>query len=252
MSEENPYATPSSEVAEASGAGVLQEPRMVSIGRGSSWLGEGFGYFKQSAGAWIGVCIIGFIIMIVLSIIPIVNFFVGLLTYVWLGGLMIGLRAQDQGESFQVSHLFAGFSHRAGALIGLGAILFVASMVLVFATFGSMYWQMITGGFDPTAIENGVSEILLPMLIMMLFMIPLIMTVWFAPVLIVSHDVSIFKAMSLSFKACLKNFLPFLLYGVIALILMVVAMIPFGLGMLVVVPMLYGSIYSSYKDIFIY
>ncbi len=249
MSDQNPYESPSSTVAENSGE--LHEPRMVGIGRGSSWLGEGFGYFKQSAGAWIGTCIVGFVIMIVLSIIPLVNIFAGLLTYVWLGGLMIGLRAQDEGESFQVSHLFAGFSYRFGALLGLGAILFVVSMAIAFATFGSMYWSMVGGGFDPAAIENGMTDIVLPMLIMMLVMIPLFMAVWFAPVLIVSHDVSIFKAMSLSFKACLKNFLPFFLYGILLFILLMVGMIPLGLGLLVVVPMLYGSIYSSYKDIFI-
>ncbi|MBZ0097264.1 MAG: hypothetical protein K8H75_18075, partial [Sulfuricella sp.] len=54
----------------------------------------------------------------------------------------------------------------------------------------------------------------------------------------------------LSFVGCLRNIWPFLVYGVIAFILMMIAMIPFGLGMLILVPVLNASIYLGYKDIF--
>jgi uncharacterized membrane protein len=43
---------------------------------------------------------------------------------------------------------------------------------------------------------------------------------------------------------------PFLVFGVIAFILTMIAMIPFGLGMLVLVPVLNASIYVGYKGIF--
>ena len=56
--------------------------------------------------------------------------------------------------------------------------------------------------------------------------------------------------MKASFSACLKNIVPFLVYGVMLFILAVVAMIPFGLGMLVLVPVIIASVYAAYRDVF--
>jgi uncharacterized membrane protein len=57
-------------------------------------------------------------------------------------------------------------------------------------------------------------------------------------------------AMRLSFFACLRNMLPFTLYGIISAVLLLVAMIPLGLGLLVMIPTMTASLYVSYKDIF--
>jgi uncharacterized membrane protein len=92
----------------------------------------------------------------------------------------------------------------------------------------------------------------LSILVMSLFMIPLIMLFWFAPALIVLHDdVGIIEAMKLSFLGCLKNMLPFLIYGIVGFILMMLATLPLALGWLVLGPVLFGTIYASYKDIFL-
>jgi uncharacterized membrane protein len=58
------------------------------------------------------------------------------------------------------------------------------------------------------------------------------------------------EAMKVSFFACLKNIVPFIVYGVILFVLYVIAMIPFGLGMLIMVPVSMGSVYASYVEIF--
>ena len=58
-------------------------------------------------------------------------------------------------------------------------------------------------------------------------------------------------ASTLTFGAgCLKNFVPFLLYGVVLLVLCFVAAIPLGLGFLVLGPVAIASIYAGYRDIF--
>ena len=56
--------------------------------------------------------------------------------------------------------------------------------------------------------------------------------------------------MGQSFRACLKNIVPFLLYGIVFFFLFVLAAIPLGLGFLVVIPVLIASIYTSYRDVF--
>jgi len=85
-----------------------------------------------------------------------------------------------------------------------------------------------------------------------LFAVLLAMLFWFAPTLVVLHpEVGVMEALGLSFRACLRNVLPFLLYGVVLFVLAIVATIPLMLGWLVLWPVLIGSIYASYKDIFL-
>jgi uncharacterized membrane protein len=76
------------------------------------------------------------------------------------------------------------------------------------------------------------------------------MAYWYAPVLIGLHNLKAVEAMKLSFVACLKNMLPFLLYGLIFTVILVVAIIPFGLGLIVAIPLMMTSLYTSYIDVF--
>jgi uncharacterized membrane protein len=56
--------------------------------------------------------------------------------------------------------------------------------------------------------------------------------------------------MKASFAGCLKNMLPFLLYGIVLTIAGVLASIPLGLGWLVLGPVIVASIYTGYRDIY--
>jgi uncharacterized membrane protein len=56
--------------------------------------------------------------------------------------------------------------------------------------------------------------------------------------------------MKLSFAGCLKNVLPFLVYGIAGLVLLFLGAIPLGLGILVVWPTLTAAIYVAYRDIY--
>ena len=76
------------------------------------------------------------------------------------------------------------------------------------------------------------------------------MAVWFAPALVVLRGLEPWAAMKVSFCGCLRNVMPFLVYGLIGIVLAVVATIPFALGWLVLGPLTIASIYTSYCDIF--
>ena len=79
---------------------------------------------------------------------------------------------------------------------------------------------------------------------------PLMAALWFAPALVYFHNEPPLTALKVSFFACLKNWLPFLVYGVLLLILLLIAAIPLGLGLLVAGPMTLISGYTSYRDLF--
>jgi uncharacterized membrane protein len=76
------------------------------------------------------------------------------------------------------------------------------------------------------------------------------MAAWFAPLLVIFKGTPPLEAMRLSFFACLKNIIAFQIYAVILVVLTIIATVPYGLGLFVLVPTLFASIYTSYKDIF--
>lgn len=252
MSNPNPYSAPSAELTNPSAEGefALHPPRTVNAGQGVQWLTEGFNYFKQDAGTWIAICVIGFVLLIVLNLIPFVNFLVSFTAYVWMGGLILGCKAQYDREPLQINHLFAGFKEAFVPLLVLSIVIMVLVFVIMAICLGSAFLPMMGLGGEPDFASMGMG-FLIGLLVAMMLIIPVSMAGWFAPALIVLHKVPVFEAMKMSFQACLKNIVPFLLYGLVLFVLMIIAMIPFGLGMLVLGPVIYASVFAAYKDIFV-
>ncbi len=253
MTDPNPYSAPDSELVPPSSADEfeLHDPRTVAAGQGWHWIADGFDYFKKDPGTWIGMMLIGFVLMMILNVIPLVNFFVAFTTYVWLGGIMLGCKAQYDNEPLKINHLFAGFGDSLFNLIGLGVITMLLMFAIMGIALGSVFLQIFMGGEpDITSMEDA-AGILISILLACLFIVPVMMMAWFAPPLIVLNKTPLFKAMAMSFKACLVNIVPFLIYGIVLMVLMFIAMIPLGLGLLVIIPVMYASIFISYKDIFI-
>jgi len=254
MAEINPYQAPQASVVDVSvGDGTLRaEPRAVDTGRGIAWLADGWARFRQAPLIWIAIIVIAFIVFVALNIIPVVGgAATTLLSMLFGGGIMLGCRAMDRGEELTIGHLFAGFRSHLNPLLVIGALylagLFAAAIVASIATGGTVFalWR---GGADVGATATG---ILLLVLVMAALMLPIAMAVWFAPALAVLHDVAPIQAMKSSFLGCLRNIMPFLVYGVLGLVLAFVATIPFGLGWLVLMPVFAGSVYSAYRDIFV-
>lgn len=262
---QNPYSTPSSSVVDPIDPERLElhEPRMVGAGHGVAWVSESFELFKKNPGMWILVCVVLIVISLIFgalsTVLPYIALVTGVFNYVWVGGLMIGTKAQDQGQDLSVGHLFAGFSNQFGALIGLGLLITIASHIIGFATFGNNYFAITGATNDPeqTAefytmiFQDPIQSFLLPFLIGLLFYIPLVMVAWFVPALVIFHNVPFAKAMSMSFVGCIKNFIPFLVNGIVFAALFGLSAFTLFLGCLVLIPMTFVSIYCAYKDIFV-
>lgn len=231
----------------------------MPVDRGAAWLFEGFGYFKTNVPGWIGACILFFVVSIVLSLIPLVgSLAVNILMPVFMAGLILGCHAQHQGGEFTVNHLFAGFSNNTVQLVMLGLIyllcviaITVVALIMIFLTLGGLtFLEQLESG-NPELILQNIRAVVLVVLVAMALYLPILMAYWFAPALVVLHDVAPVDALVMSFKACLLNILPFTLYGIIGLVLSIIAIIPFGLGLLILGPMIVASVYIAYRDIFI-
>lgn len=251
-----PFQAPSARVHDYSAGGPggtleLDGPSLPA-GAGVDWIKGGWALFRQAPGAWIGLLVVWFVVLVVLSVVPLVNLVANLLMPVFIGGIMLGCKALDDGEPFTVGHLFAGFSRNAGSLVLIGLLYLVAIVIVTVFAGGSMAAMMAAGGgFNPHSMPHVGAGFLLVVLLAVAVTVPLAMAVWFAPALVVLHDVPPWAAMKASFFASLRNWLPFLVYGLCYLALAILAIIPLGLGFLILGPVMMASIYVAYKDMFL-
>jgi uncharacterized membrane protein len=235
------------------------EIRKVGAGQGWQWIVDGFALFRKNPPIWITLFVIYFLIVIVVSVIPVVGPLVmTLLAPVFTAGFMLACRDVEAGEELELGYLIAGFKHNAGQLITVGGLYLVGSIIILGLMMmgggGSILGSAALGqmqGTEPNEVMAGaMGGMLISLLAAMALLVPLLMAYWFAPALVVLRNMTAMDAMKLSFFGSLRNMWPFLVYGAIAFVLMMIAMIPFGLGMLILVPVLNASIYLGYKDIF--
>jgi len=227
--------------------------RTVGGGRGWDWIVEGFGLFRKQPGIWILATVLLGVLFILISMIPFLGSLANaLLLPIFGAGLMLGCKALDGGGTLELAHLFAGFKQRTGDLVMIGAFNLLGWLIIAFVVFmvigGGVFMAVMRGGMPGAHIS--IMSMLIALLLVTALSVPLYMATWFAPALIVLNALSPVAALKASFYACLRNWIPFLSYGVVLLVLGIVAAIPAGLGYLVLIPVLIASVYSSYRDIF--
>jgi uncharacterized membrane protein len=257
-------------IAGAGPAGApAPSPRAVDTDRGLAWWSEAWRLFTPAAGVWLLIIILLLILNMVLTVIPLVGHVIGQLLFpIFAGGLMLGCRAVDRGEPLTVGHLFAGFSTRTGPLFIVGLIYTALAIAIALVVFGlllvffgaaivSSLWHLqdLQDIQDPWSLASSMFgtlglAILVGLLVFLLLYLPLVMAVWFAPALVVLRGIEPLEAMRLSFNGCLRNIVPFLLYGLVGVGLAIVATIPLLLGWLVLGPVTIASLYTSYCDIY--
>jgi len=227
--------------------------RAVGAGQGWTWIAEGFALFKKAPGIWIAVVVILLVIAIVLAFIPLLGAVASfLLMPVFVGGLMLGCRTLQGGGELELGHLFAGFKEQTGNLLVIGAlaiagwVIVMLPMVAIVGT-GAIV-AMMRGDAAGAAALGG--SFLLAWLVAMAISIPIYMALWFAPALVALQGLAPIAAVKESFVGCLKNVAPFLIYGIVLLVLGIIAAIPLGLGWLVLGPVTIASIYVAYRDIY--
>ena len=256
----NPYAPPAAPVADQT---VIQRGpyvpggRGVPAGHGWNWIAEGWTLFRSAPWMWIAIMVVFFVIFLVLALIPFVgSLAIYLLWPVFGAGLVIGCRVIEEGGELEFKHLFEGFSNRVGPLVAVGALYLAAwigiLLVAMVVTGASVFALFLGGGGqDPAAMAAALTTVALVVLIVLALMVPVLMAVWFAPALVVFHQLGPVEAIKGSFLGCLRNILPFLVYGIMFTLLAILATIPLGLGWLVLGPVTAASLYTAYRDIYL-
>lgn len=230
----------------------------TSFGRGYAWIAGAWPYFTGNPLGWIGAMIVFFLISMVVGIIPLGGIVLNIFYPVVVGGFMLGCVAHKEGGSFEFQHMFAGFKEpyfKRLAMLGVfyTVLTFAAIIllgVLAFVMLGGFEFFQVIEQAQIEDVSAYATDIMLLTLIAATLFTPCVMAIWFAPTIIISSEETALSAMLLSFNACLKNILPFVLYGIVVFILAIIASIPLMLGYLVLLPVLSASVYVSFLDCF--
>ena len=242
------------------------EARSVALVRGWGWLIEGFALFRRNPAIWMVLTLTLVLLWLGSLFIPVLGpLLFSLLSPVFFAGLMLGCRSLEQHGILEPAHLFAGFRHQAAPLVTVGGVYLVGTIIvfgLVLLTSGGAHLPALPAkpGTDVEAMREAMREMALALAVGAAAYLPLLMLIWFAPLLVALDRVAPLSAMKLSFVACLRNGGPFLVYGIAVLGLWFVLSIPSALGtagsvaavalLMASIPVLICSIYVSYKDIF--
>jgi uncharacterized membrane protein len=232
--------------------------RSVTAGRGLDWITEGWALFLRAPGPWIALVLLVFVISMICTVVPVLgNLLSPFVSAVLSAGALLAARKLQTGGTLQVADLFAIFYHPAlkSVLIVAGiyvGLILVAVMVFAAITFGAGGMAMLAGALngDASATAGGLLGIAFGGLVFLALMAPITTMYWFAIPAVLFQGAEPWSAMKQSLSACLANMMSLLVYGVLVLIAFSVAMIPFMLGLLVVVPVLFASWLISYQDIY--
>ena len=233
------------------------EPQSLAAGQGWQWIKQGYALFMKAPLLWMVLLLICFIAVAGLSAVPVVGEpLASLLLPAVLVGLMVGCRALEHGEELELAHLFSGFQQHTAQLVTLGGIALVGQFlifgVMIMVGGATLVGILMSGQpvEDPEVIRQAITGAGLAVLLGVTLFSALVMSMQFAPMLVFFNNMAPVAAMKLSMRAFLNNAGPMLVYGMTFVLLAILASLPMMLGWLVLMPVVFTSVYAAYCDIF--
>lgn len=252
--------------------------RRLGASQGISWIAEGWRLMRERMTLVIGVVVLSYVLFFVVSRLPFIgSAIVALASPFLMGGVYVILSrireiqsrsaieplAREQPIAWDL--LFSVFQDPTPrkSLIGNGlvSIGFQLLLLLIFSVFITVMLSGIdhTVLTDPTATDKQRIELLLPLLLSpaagMLWVTVLIasvlygMAVFFVVPLIVLRGYALWPAMRASFAAVSANWLPFLVYALIWVGLLLTIPITLGLSLIILGPLMIVSVYTAFEAI---
>lgn len=246
------------------GLAHLPQPRRVSPLRCFSWLAAGWRLFAAHPADWILIALGAFALLAISTLlvpIPLIGpILPPLLLALLMGGMLDGARRQQQGERLPFEQLFAGFRVHAGNLTLVG-LFYAIPLVLVhllayLALSGGVLVSLL--GISLGATVNSIAASAIGLLADLGIALAIFLALWglmllallLAPALIMKDNIASFDAMRLSLSASLRNPGAMFMLAIMFYLLFILALIPAGLGILIYIPLVVGSVQAAHQDLF--
>lgn len=236
--------------------------RRMEASRGWIWVKQGYQLIMRNPLMAVSLALIGMLAVFIALIVPLFGPLAAvLLMPVLLAGYMRVCRALEEDEEVELPFLFDGFRRETGQLIALGGFamlgLLAASIIMIFIggeALKTLLEQFQTAN-DPQALVESMwasgSGVALSLLVGFSLVFVLMMALQFAPMLVFFSGVPAVTALRASLAGTLRNIIPYTIYNIIMqLIAMVLAILPYNLGLIVLLPLGLTSLYVAYRNIF--
>ncbi len=234
-------------------------PQRVASERGLGWITDAWKLFAQAPGEWLLLTLVSLGILLVTGMVPLLGSLASpFVTALVMAGFLRVARAQQEGTKPVVGALFEILSDARMKAVLITTLLcvalcFAAALVvgMVF-DLGGAAMALIGGalGGDEAAVAGLGGAALMGMLVLLLLIAPVLAMYWYAVPLVLFRGIEPWEAMKASLSGVLANVVPMLVYGVVTLVLGVLALLPFGLGLLLLFPVIALSWLLSYQEIF--
>ncbi|MCG9058596.1 BPSS1780 family membrane protein [Laribacter hongkongensis] len=229
----------------------------LPAGMGSRWIGDAWRLFRDYPASWVVMGVLFFVIQLVLGLIPMLGqFLAAISTPVLMAGFAVAAGRVPSGQLPRINDLFACLSaDRVPPFLLLGTVYLVLSMAvytLAFLLAAGAGFGLPGGVGAGSPMTAAMGEQLL--LALLMGGIPatwlLTMAFWLAPLLVLHHRLTPLVALRLSFMASAGSFAAFAIMFVGMTVLLFLAALPFGLGLLVWVPMSLLLPVVGYRSLF--
>ncbi|WP_118181226.1 BPSS1780 family membrane protein [Paraburkholderia phosphatilytica] len=236
--------------------------RAVSVLRFPAWLADGFAIARTHPLWWLAAILACADYATLLELAPPLRLFATLIVPVVMGGLMLMQERTRNARPWTLAETFEAVGgHRnalsavgltGAALAGIGYLaplaVFHTTVAASVAANGAHHLSIVYG------VHNGASNALEP-LVSVPFYAVAVSAVWFAPALVVLHNLSPVEALATSLRAMLRNWPVALVYAAaIAADALLAPVLPMLARGLVVTPLVSAlivmSMYGCYRDVF--
>lgn len=227
--------------------------RSVSPSLAMGWLVWGWRAFLRAPGPWALQALTLSLIVLAIAVVPLIGWAVVIVAFpVLVGGMLHAAAAQDQGQTLSLRMLFYGLGAFSAPLATVGACYLAGALIAGIIALGIGGSAALTGYLIGALAGFGLAMggMVLAAVVFSVLWVILVMALWFAPVLVVLRGHTAHEAIRLSFQASLANLLPLSLLGLVLYVLAWVAMLPAGLGMLVLSPVVACALYRASTDVF--
>jgi uncharacterized membrane protein len=238
------------------------EIKKMNAVRGWIWVKQGYQLIMRNPLMSISFAMIcALVLFVVLKIPEIGPLLAVLLMPILMAGYMRVCRALEEEEEVELTHLFEGFQKNTARLVALGGFamlaLLGASAAMVFI--GGDALATLLDSFKATndsqvlveAMWTAGSGVAFSLLVGFTLVCVLMLALQYAPMLIFFNDVKPVAAMRTSLSGTLRNIIPYIVYSLIMqFIALMLSLLPYNVGLIVLLPLGFTSLYVSYRNIF--
>lgn len=238
------------------------EIRRLNAARGWLWIKQGYQLIMRNPLISFTLALIcGLVMFAALNVPQFGPLIVVLLMPLLMAGYMRVCRALEEDEEIELSHLFDGFQKHTMRLFALGAYTLLGMIIIAIAMIAiggdalTTLLESVKSTEDPQMLVDAMwaagSAVALSLMVGFALGFGLMLALQYAPMLVFFSNMPPLAALRASLSGSLRNFIPYTVYSLIMqVVALVLGLLPFGIGLIVLLPLGLTSLYVSYRNIF--